>query len=99
MARAPPPPADGGALRVGVGVMGSRVHACADRWRAGDDSSIIPLLRGAEGIEAMHAVGPTDGSSPTRRLARRLGAAGFVFFLVKGVLWLLVPAALWALRG
>jgi hypothetical protein len=47
----------------------------------------------------MHAVGPTDGSSPTRRLARRLGAAGFVFFLVKGVLWLLVPAALWALRG
>jgi hypothetical protein len=25
---------------------------------------------------------------------RRLGAAGFLFFLVKGLLWLLVPALL-----
>jgi len=34
-----------------------------------------------------------------RKTLRRLGAAGFAFFLVKGLLWLVVPFALWALRG
>ncbi|MEZ5331905.1 MAG: hypothetical protein R2991_07580 [Thermoanaerobaculia bacterium] len=34
----------------------------------------------------------------SRRMSwlRRLGAAGFLFFLVKGLLWLLIPAALLA---
>lgn len=30
------------------------------------------------------------------RLARRLGVAAFVFFLVKGLLWLAVPAFVWS---
>jgi hypothetical protein len=33
-----------------------------------------------------------------RSIVARLGTAGFVFFLVKGLLWLAVPAWLWALR-
>jgi hypothetical protein len=41
----------------------------------------------------------SDRGSRLRRLVRRLGVAGFLFFLVKGLLWLLVPAALWALHG
>jgi hypothetical protein len=32
-------------------------------------------------------------------LLRRLGAAGFLFFFLKGVAWLVVPAVLWALQG
>jgi hypothetical protein len=31
-------------------------------------------------------------SFPARSLVKRFGAAGFVFFLVKGLLWLIVPA-------
>jgi hypothetical protein len=31
--------------------------------------------------------------SPAKTWIRRFGAAGFVFFLVKGLLWLIVPAA------
>jgi hypothetical protein len=30
----------------------------------------------------------------TRGWLRKLGAAGFLFFLIKGLLWLVVPAAL-----
>lgn len=30
---------------------------------------------------------------------RKLGLAGFLFFLLKGVLWLTVPAAVVAFRG
>jgi hypothetical protein len=30
------------------------------------------------------------------RLLRRFGTAAFLFFLIKGLLWLLVPAAAWA---
>jgi hypothetical protein len=33
-----------------------------------------------------------------RKTLARLGAAGFLFFLVKGLLWLLVPAWLLARR-
>lgn len=36
----------------------------------------------------------TRRTSRGRRWLRRLGAAGFLFFLVKGLLWLLIPAAL-----
>ena len=39
-----------------------------------------------------------DRSSAARAL-RRLGAAGFLFFFLKGVAWLVVPAVLWALQG
>jgi hypothetical protein len=31
---------------------------------------------------------------PARTWVKRFGAAGFVFFLVKGLLWLLVPAVI-----
>jgi len=31
---------------------------------------------------------------PAKTWIKRLGAAGFVFFLVKGLLWLLVPAVI-----
>lgn len=30
----------------------------------------------------------------SRRWLKRLGVAGFMFFLVKGLLWLLVPAGI-----
>jgi hypothetical protein len=38
---------------------------------------------------------------PGRRWLKRLGAVGFLFFLVKGLLWLLVPLALmfWGFLG
>ena len=36
------------------------------------------------------------GASPRRRSSwARLGRISFLFFLLKGLLWLLVPAALW----
>jgi hypothetical protein len=31
---------------------------------------------------------------PAKMWVKRFGAAGFVFFLVKGLLWLIVPAAI-----
>lgn len=33
-----------------------------------------------------------------RTLVTRLGTAGFLFFLVKGLLWLALPAWLYAIR-
>lgn len=33
-------------------------------------------------------------SAPAAAWMRRLGVAGFLFFLVKGLMWLLVPALL-----
>ena len=39
------------------------------------------------------------GDAPQRRSRwTRLGLAGFLFFLLKGLLWLLVPALLWSGR-
>lgn len=36
-------------------------------------------------------------SNPSKRLwLKRLGVAGFTFFLVKGLLWLIVPAVVFA---
>lgn len=32
------------------------------------------------------------GESSSRRWGRRVGTIGFLFFLIKGLLWLLVPA-------
>jgi len=40
------------------------------------------------------------GATEARRLPRwtaRLGQLGFAFFFVKGLAWLLLPAALWLL--
>ena len=43
---------------------------------------------------------PSDSSddrrppSPVRAWLQRIGVAGFVFFLVKGILWLLIPGFL-----
>ena len=40
---------------------------------------------------------PLAGVSPRRRARwARLGVAGFLFFLVKGLLWLIVPALFWS---
>jgi hypothetical protein len=50
--------------------------------------------------QAMTMTAPrTDGRPRTLKTLRRLGVAGFVFFLVKGLLWLVIPAAMWMLRG
>jgi hypothetical protein len=40
----------------------------------------------------------TDARNPARPRSpwARLGLAGFLFFLLKGLLWLLVPALLWS---
>jgi hypothetical protein len=38
------------------------------------------------------------GSGP-RAWAKRFGVAGFMFFLIKGLLWLTVPAAIAAWRA
>lgn len=35
---------------------------------------------------------PVKRRCPARTWVKRFGAAGFVFFLVKGLLWLIVPA-------
>ena len=35
---------------------------------------------------------PAKGRFPAKTWIKRFGAAGFVFFLVKGLLWLIVPA-------
>jgi len=35
-------------------------------------------------------------NSVRENAAAKLGAAAFLFFLVKGLLWLAVPAAIWA---
>jgi len=35
-----------------------------------------------------------DQEPAARRWIKRLGVAGFMFFLVKGLLWLLVPAGI-----
>ena len=42
----------------------------------------------------------TDRHTETAKWTKRLGAAAFLFFLVKGLLWLIVPAviAYFALR-
>ena len=42
---------------------------------------------------------PSNTPSRSRNLLRRLGVAGFSFFLIKGLLWLLIPAVLVLFRG
>jgi len=37
---------------------------------------------------------PQKRKCPAKTWVKRFGAAGFVFFLVKGLLWLIVPAAI-----
>lgn len=37
--------------------------------------------------------------SRAKNLLRRLGVAGFAFFFIKGLLWLLVPAVIYLFRG
>ena len=42
------------------------------------------------------AISPDFAAAPRRRSPwARLGLAGFLFFLIKGLLWLILPAALW----
>jgi hypothetical protein len=40
--------------------------------------------------------GEPPGPSRTARWGKRVGAIGFLFFLVKGLLWLLIPALILA---
>jgi hypothetical protein len=35
-----------------------------------------------------------DKNDQTKSWLKRLGVAGFLFFLIKGLLWLIVPAAI-----
>lgn len=43
---------------------------------------------------------PAPAEAPVRTSwLRRIGVAGFLFFLIKGLLWLTVPAAIAAWRG
>lgn len=35
---------------------------------------------------------PSGKRCPAKTWIKRFGAAGFIFFLVKGLLWLIVPA-------
>jgi hypothetical protein len=37
---------------------------------------------------------PLEKSSRAKTWVKRFGAAGFIFFLVKGLLWLIIPAAI-----
>lgn len=44
---------------------------------------------------------PAPGAGPRwKRLIARFGVAGFLFFFIKGLLWLIIPGviALWAAR-
>lgn len=43
---------------------------------------------------ALEQSAPVPAKCPLPKFARRLGAAAFLFFLIKGLLWLLVPALL-----
>jgi hypothetical protein len=46
------------------------------------------------GSDIREAAAATQARCPVPRLARRLGLAAFLFFFIKGLLWLLIPAAL-----
>ena len=35
----------------------------------------------------------------TKRFLQKTAAAGFAFFLIKGLAWLIVPALIWAVKG
>ena len=37
---------------------------------------------------------PGKGKYPAAKWVKRFGVAGFLFFLIKGLLWLIIPAAL-----
>ena len=47
----------------------------------------------------MDTTATQPAASSKARWLKRLGAASFLFFLVKGLLWLLVPAAIVAWRA
>ena len=48
---------------------------------------------------AMIRENPQSSDSQSTKLLRRLGVAGFAFFFIKGMLWLLIPAAMYLIRG
>ena len=66
-----------------------------------DDSLPPPVPRRAAAAspDATDSAGETDAAeappaSPVRIWIRRFGVAGFLFFLVKGLLWLSLPTLL-----
>lgn len=54
----------------------------------------LPVCREALSVSADCGQEHCRASCRTVRWVRRFGVAGFVFFLVKGLLWLIVPALL-----
>lgn len=62
------------------------------------DAALHPVRRSRTMPDAHRP--PTSDSPPVTRSAKRttwlkrFGVAGFLFFLVKGLLWLMLPAAL-----
>jgi hypothetical protein len=62
-----------------------------------------PTLRARGPNELTEPLVPADPATPARtshlgtRWFRRLGLAGFLFFLIKGLMWLMLPGliALW----
>jgi hypothetical protein len=54
-------------------------------------------MKPSDAIETVKMVPPPTATAAARfgaRWGQRLGVAGFVFFLIKGLLWLLLPALL-----
>lgn len=59
----------------------------------------VPAIDAANPPEFLPEPGP--GAGPRwKRLVARFGVAGFLFFFIKGLLWLIIPGviALWAAR-
>jgi|GEM_PF-1676826 len=51
-----------------------------------------PPSAAPERPDSDHTVAPATGK-PASRWGKRLGVAAFLFFLIKGLAWLVVPAA------
>ncbi len=48
---------------------------------------------------AVETAAKAESCPVKNKWVRRVGAAGFMFFLIKGLLWLTVPAAIAVWRG
>ena len=61
---------------------------------ADGDTVFVPMIMAAARAYARHPMSEpaTKPTCPVRPLWRRLGVAAFVFFLLKGLAWLIIPA-------
>lgn len=62
------------------------------RFRMSENQSQLESTAPRRGV--ITATGECPVPPAGRKWIARLGVAGFVFFLVKGLLWLIVPAAI-----